>query len=69
MSQARRDRAMSYRNQFKRPIAIAAARELPHRNPVVTAGLVVATAGALVVSPVLALGFVGLMLWQAWQPE
>ncbi|HEY9856559.1 MAG TPA: hypothetical protein V6D05_12530 [Stenomitos sp.] len=50
----------------QQPIAIAVTRSLPRANKLALAGLAVATLAASQVSPVLALGLVGLMLWQAF---
>ncbi len=51
------------------PVAIAVARSMPRGNKLALAGLACATAAAWFVSPVLALGLVGLMLWQAFGAE
>lgn len=52
--------------QTRQPIAIAATRSLPRGNKLAIAGLALATLAAAQVSPLLALGLVGLMLWQAF---
>lgn len=51
------------------PVAIAVARSMPRSNKLAMLGLVVASAAATFVSPVLALGLVGLLLWQAFGAE
>lgn len=60
---------MSQRTNFKYPAALATTRRLSRGNRHTTAGFVALTALALLISPVLALGMVGLMLWHAWQPD
>lgn len=50
----------------RQPIAIAATRSLPRSNKLAIIGLAFATLAAAQVSLVLALGLVGLLLWQAF---
>lgn len=54
-------------NRYRQPVAIAATRQLTRPNKVAVAGLGVATVAGAFVSPVLSLGLVGLMLWQAFR--
>lgn len=56
-------------NRFRQPVAIAATRQLARPSKVAVAGLGVATVAAAVLSPVLSLGLVGLMLWQAFRED
>lgn len=60
---------MTRRSNFKYPEAIAATRRMPQYNRLLSVGLVGLTTIALLVSPLLSLGLVGLMLWQAWQQD
>lgn len=60
---------MARRTNFKHPVAIAATRQLPRINRPAIVGLACATAFAALISPLLALGLVGLMLWQAFRPD
>ncbi|MBO9541119.1 hypothetical protein J7643_11070 [bacterium] len=56
-------------NRFRQPVAIAATRQLARPNKLAIAGLGAATVAAAFVSPVLSLGLVGLMLWQAFRAD
>lgn len=51
--------------RYKQPVAIAATRSMPRGSKLALAGLACAAVAASFVSPVLALGLAGLMLWQA----
>lgn len=60
---------MTRRTNFKYPEAIATTRRVPQYNRFLSVGLVGLTTIALLISPLLSLGLVGLMLWQAWQQD
>lgn len=59
-------RGRTVRN-FKHPQALSLRRIRGHRMPAVALACV--TAAVSLIHPVLALGGVGLMLWQAFSPE
>lgn len=60
---------MTRRTNFKYPEVIATTRRVQQNNRSLSVGLVSLTTIALLVSPLLSLGLVGLMLWQAWQQD